>query len=141
MFTNQGLNIESTILLVSIIAIIVIVIIMRYSRLPQLVKGLISKVNKSNNDQLDINALFQSINKAGYSYDRYQDIFYSNRYPWQRKYGYCRLYDEASAPYNSFIGKMNAIYQQAPELFDIILKVGKSNDIFEKYKDIKDYLE
>lgn len=35
---------------------------------------------------------------AGYAYDPLQDIFYSIMYPWQRNFGYCRLYDEAAAP-------------------------------------------
>lgn len=34
---------------------------------------------------------------AGYAYDPSQDIFYSVLDPWQKKYGYCRLYDEAAA--------------------------------------------
>jgi hypothetical protein len=34
---------------------------------------------------------------AGFVYDKAQDIFYSNMNAWQRQYGYCRLYDEASA--------------------------------------------
>jgi hypothetical protein len=38
------------------------------------------------------------IEAAGYRYDSEQDIFYSHMYPWQRNYGYCRLYDEAAAP-------------------------------------------
>lgn len=33
----------------------------------------------------------------GYSYDREQDMFYTNLDSWQRKYGYCRLYDETTA--------------------------------------------
>ena len=35
---------------------------------------------------------------AGYAYDPDQNIFYSKMNAWQRKYGYCRLYDEAAAP-------------------------------------------
>jgi hypothetical protein len=46
-------------------------------------------------DELD-----EIIEAAGYSYDPEQDIFYSKLNPWQRKMGYCRLYDEASAPLN-----------------------------------------
>lgn len=38
------------------------------------------------------------IERAGYSYDPLQDIFYSTMNPWQRNVGYCRLYDEAAAP-------------------------------------------
>ena len=45
------------------------------------------------NDELD-----NAISIAGYAYDAKQDIFYSNLDAWQRKVGYCRLYDEAAAP-------------------------------------------
>lgn len=40
----------------------------------------------------------ESIEISGYAYDRNQDIFYSILDPWQRNFGYCRLYDEATAP-------------------------------------------
>ncbi|SPF53262.1 conserved hypothetical protein [Candidatus Desulfosporosinus infrequens] len=42
--------------------------------------------------------LDEAIHLAGYAYDPKQDIFYSNMDAWQRKIGYCRLYDEAAAP-------------------------------------------
>lgn len=35
---------------------------------------------------------------AGYAYDSDQNIFYAKMNAWQRKFGYCRLYDEAAAP-------------------------------------------
>lgn len=38
------------------------------------------------------------LDDAGYGYDSSQDIFYSKMNAWQRKLGYCRLYDEAAAP-------------------------------------------
>jgi len=50
------------------------------------------------NDDLE-----KAIEIAGYSYDSRQDIFYSNMDPWQRKFGYCRLYDEAAAPLGMII--------------------------------------
>ena len=40
----------------------------------------------------------EALDEAGFAYDRQQDIFYSVKDSWQRKYGYCRLYDEAAAP-------------------------------------------
>lgn len=50
----------------------------------------------------DIN--FDKIVKdAGYGYDSNQDIFYSRIDSWQRKYGYCKLYDEAAAPLGMII--------------------------------------
>ncbi len=48
-------------------------------------------------EQKDKDNLDELINAAGYSYDPEQDIFYSSLYPWQRRFGYCRLFDEASA--------------------------------------------
>lgn len=47
---------------------------------------------ETGNDTLD-----KIIEISGYSYDPKQDVFYSNMDPWQRKIGYCRLFDEASA--------------------------------------------
>lgn len=47
--------------------------------------------------------LYKEIEAAGYSYDPKQDIFYSNMDAWQRKMGYCRLYDEAAAPMGMII--------------------------------------
>lgn len=44
------------------------------------------------------NALNKDLNISGYAYDPNQDIFYSNINPWQKRFGYCRLYDEAAAP-------------------------------------------
>ncbi|MEA4902017.1 DUF4474 domain-containing protein [Desulfitobacterium sp.] len=43
------------------------------------------------------------IELAGYGYDPAQDIFYSTMNPWQRDVGYCRLYDEAAAPFGMII--------------------------------------
>ncbi|HYF83642.1 MAG TPA: DUF4474 domain-containing protein [Clostridia bacterium] len=51
----------------------------------------------------DIDTMYEAIKNAGYSYDPNQDIFYSNMDSWQRKMGYCRLYDEALAPLNMII--------------------------------------
>lgn len=47
----------------------------------------------ANKQELD-----ESFAIAGYAYDEKQDIFYSIKDPWQRNFGYCRLYDEAAAP-------------------------------------------
>lgn len=47
--------------------------------------------------------LDKTLEIAGYAYDSQQDIFYSIMDPWQRNFGYCRLYDEAAAPLNMII--------------------------------------
>lgn len=51
----------------------------------------------------DFDELEDFIKSAGYAYDEKQDIFYSVNDPWQRNVGYCRLYDEASAPLGMII--------------------------------------
>lgn len=44
-----------------------------------------------------IEELNQDIKPFGFAYETNQDIFYSIMYPWQREFGYCKLYDEACA--------------------------------------------
>lgn len=51
-----------------------------------------------NNEELD-----DAFGVAGYDYDPKQDIFYSTLDPWQRKFGYCGLYDESLAPLGMII--------------------------------------
>lgn len=51
----------------------------------------------------DTASLNESLSVAGYAYDQRQDIFYSILDPWQKKFGYCRLYDEAAAPMGMII--------------------------------------
>jgi hypothetical protein len=46
---------------------------------------------------------------TGYAYDPVQDIFYSTMNPWQRKFGYCRLFDQA-APLTGMIIDSEPIY-------------------------------
>lgn len=43
------------------------------------------------------------VNLAGFKYDPKQKIFYSEMDAWQRKFGYCRLYDEAAPALNMII--------------------------------------
>jgi hypothetical protein len=49
-------------------------------------------------DTADKKELDEIYSIAGYAYDSKQDLFYSILNPWQRKFGFCRLYDEAAAP-------------------------------------------
>lgn len=50
-----------------------------------------------------VQKLNEEIMPLGFAYDPGQDIFYSILNPWQRKFGYCRLYDEACAPMSMII--------------------------------------
>ena len=47
----------------------------------------------------------------GFAFDPQQDIFYATTDAWQKKFGYCRLYDEAAAP-------MSMILDCEPVRFD-----------------------
>lgn len=51
----------------------------------------------------DVKSLNKLIKFTGFQYEPEQDIFYSTMYPWQRSFGYCRLYDEAAAPLGMII--------------------------------------
>jgi hypothetical protein len=53
--------------------------------------------------QTDAEKLEQLLGDIGYSFDRRQNIFYARMDAWQRKYGYCQLYDEATAPLSMII--------------------------------------
>ena len=50
------------------------------------------------NRSIDYSDFDETIEASGFLYDPEEDIFYSKMNPWQRKYGYCRLYDEIAAP-------------------------------------------
>ena len=43
------------------------------------------------------------LERLGFAYDHSQDIFISILHPWQRDYGYCRLYDEAAALFSMIV--------------------------------------
>jgi|SRR5690554_1888203 len=47
--------------------------------------------------------IFKTIETAGYIFDSHNDLFYTSIDAWQRKMGYCRLYDEAAAPFSMII--------------------------------------
>ncbi|NLU27396.1 MAG: DUF4474 domain-containing protein [Hungateiclostridium thermocellum] len=100
---------NSNVLLIAgtIIALVVIVLIALIVRKKLFIK-LVSFLNKHidallfligiGKKKADKQKLNQSFAIAGYAYDEKQDIFYSTKDAWQRKFGYCRLYDEAAAP-------------------------------------------
>lgn len=50
-----------------------------------------------------VEQLNKEIQSSGFAYDPIEDIFFSLLNCWQRKYGYCRLYDESSAPLGMII--------------------------------------
>lgn len=49
--------------------------------------------------------------ETGYAYDPEQDIFYSIKDPWQKKYGFCSLYDDWATP-------MGLVYDCEPVRFE-----------------------
>lgn len=61
----------------------------------------VSEILGADSDQLE--ELNKDLEPFGFKYEPYQDIFYSLMYSWQRDLGYCRLYDEATAPLSMII--------------------------------------
>ncbi len=59
--------------------------------------------NTTFNGKINFQALEEIIDTAGYAYNPEKDIFFSTMEAWQRKMGYCRLYDEAAAPLGMII--------------------------------------
>jgi len=54
-------------------------------------------------DRERLDQLNKDLKPFGFAYDPSQDVFYSLNDCWQRKFGYCRLYDEASAVFSMII--------------------------------------
>lgn len=54
-------------------------------------------------NKISFDALEEIIDTVGYAYNPEKDIFFSTMEAWQRKMGYCRLYDEAAAPLGMII--------------------------------------
>lgn len=72
-------------------AILVLFMIFAYLSF-RIVRSLCPRPIKTGEKEFD-----ELLGDAGYGYDPSQDIFYSKMDAWQRKFGYCRLYDEAAA--------------------------------------------
>lgn len=63
------------------------------------IKSLITLAKiRNGKEATDKDWLDKAIAAWGYAYDISQDMFYSTMDAWQRKMGYCRLYDESAAP-------------------------------------------
>jgi hypothetical protein len=73
-------------------AIVVLLMIFAYLSY-RIFRSVYPRPVKTGEEELD-----KLLSDAGYAYDASQDIFYTKMNAWQRKYGYCRLYDEAAAP-------------------------------------------
>jgi hypothetical protein len=106
----SGLNIGS--LLISVLVLILMLsgayFLIIYSRLNRYISSgmKVSKMRIGGNKVKSVTGdaeLDKAIETAGYSYDQKQDIFYSNMDAWQRNMGYCRLYDEAAAPFGMIV--------------------------------------
>lgn len=104
MFQGINLYVFSMILLACILVVIYVAVFQLYFNFSKRTLSFKSKSGKNKiKNKLDMNLLYKTIEKAGYSYDQCQDIFYSNLDAWQRERGYCRLYDEGAAPFGMII--------------------------------------
>lgn len=78
---------------------IFIVTVIRNHRTEELMREPIPEVQrKALYTAMQLDALREMLADTGYAFDWKQNIFYSVMNPWQRKFGYCSLYDESSAP-------------------------------------------
>ena len=96
------------VIFISIILVIGLLFYIKYKGVPRWAQKLFAAMKvifttSTTDAELSYDSLEKVLDSAGYAYDQKQDIFYSKLDPWQRKMGYCRLYDEAAAPLNMII--------------------------------------
>ena len=53
----------------------------------------------------------------------------------------CETYQELTKGYDGLDQKLLAVKEQSPELYNMVLNIGKSKEIFEEYKKIEKYLK
>ena len=83
----------------ALVACLFIINVVRNRRLDKLLEESVPEIqNQVLYTAAQLEELQQLLSDTGYTYDGRQNIFCSIMYPWQRKYGYCSLYDESSAP-------------------------------------------
>ncbi|MGI6748166.1 MAG: DUF4474 domain-containing protein [Anaerovoracaceae bacterium] len=82
----------------SVLVLLIIFVLLAY----RIFRNIYPKATSSN-QETGMKEFEQLLSDAGYAYDPYQNIFYSKINAWQRKFGYCRLYDEAAAPSSMII--------------------------------------
>jgi len=85
-----------------IIFIITIILLLLLYRWIVVRKEVINKVLERT-DEEKIKDINDALEQYGFLYDKNNDIIISNMYPWQRKVGYCKLYDEAAPALNMII--------------------------------------
>ena len=81
-------------------AILVLMLIFAYFSWRIILNVIPRPVQPVQSDEEEFNQL---LSDAGYLYDPSQGIFYTKMNAWQRKFGFCRLYDEAAAPFGMII--------------------------------------
>ena len=104
-----GIYISNKILIISLILILILILSLfkRFRRNKKkkadenIVVRPITDVIGSDQEQLE--ELNKDLKLFGFAYDPSQDIFYSLNECWQRKFGYFRLYDKASATLSMII--------------------------------------
>jgi hypothetical protein len=102
-----GINQSSLYLLIAIAAVILTVLIYWRKIFPRLRKTLGKMFMKKNiiraGKITDYESFDDFLEFYGYYYDEEEDVFSTRLDSWQRDMGYCRLYDEAAAPFSMII--------------------------------------
>ncbi len=85
---------------VALCAVVIgVVLIIRRFRSKKLLRETIVRIQETDSDtDLQQDGLAQLLADTGYAYDWEQNVFYSVVDPWQRKLGYCSLYDDWATP-------------------------------------------
>lgn len=91
---------RSLILMICMAILLIIVLFIRWWFVRR--KFAIEKV-KERTDEQKINDINEALNLYGFLFDIRQDIVYSSMYAQQRKFGYCKLYDELAPSLNMII--------------------------------------
>lgn len=84
-------------ILIGVVAILLVIIVgillyRRHRKIAKLQRWLRESTPKEREDYIN-----DAIDGSGFLYDGVLDIFYADKNPWQKKYGYTKLYDEAAA--------------------------------------------
>lgn len=92
------------IIIVAVGSLVAVALKFRFSKKRKRINAVIRPVTDMiGTDTQRIEDLNKDLAPFGFAYEPNQDIFISLMYSWQRDFGYCRLYDEASAPLSMII--------------------------------------
>lgn len=85
----------------AVLFLVVVTILLMYKRYQRIKQAKIFIRTATPQDKE--NYINQLIEPSGFMYDEKKDIFYAMKKTWQKRYGYCKMYDEAAALFGMII--------------------------------------